>query len=277
MIVEIQQVHNKANNSYKCYCGGENICDVLSPGQIGKNEYYFNFKNTGKKLRLYFNVYDKSFGKGIKERFTMHILEEDNCIGGITGSMQKGEYGAYDVEYRGIKYTSYVFEGREKEDDYLCVYDAMNILVAEIRRVKHLKDYYDYYTAFTKQEELQELLCLLAVHIDFLIFNHNRTSDGSYGAYGYRKAADYYDADFIKEIAYQEGYDLSRKEPRLLEQRRIGVSLEDVQTNAIDIEVCEEAVDKQKKYGIFYKICFYGLSFIIGFNIVKSIILWIFT
>lgn len=263
MIIEIQQI-SKTDDGYKCFCAGENICDVFSPKQAGKAEYFLHFKRTDKHLTLYWNTLDKTYGKSIKERFTMHILEDKKLVGGIVGSDRKGEQGVYDVEYNGQKYISYMWDGG-KGDDYLCVYDECKTMVAEIRRTKFPQHNYDYYVAFTEKDDLEELLCLLAVHIDFLVFNHASYKDEAYGSYGYREGANYYNEDYVKQIAVREGFDLDKRDAGIFTQNEQNASLE--------VNASDEAKEKQKKRKKYNKaICIIG-ALIIFYNIIKAIML----
>ena len=152
MIIEIQQI-DRQDDSYKCYRNGENICDVFCPRQLGKSEYLFDFFNSGRRFKLYFNVQDTSFGNSIKDRFTMRILEGDKCVGKIVGSDKPGEYGIYHVEYNGQRYISYMAD-ITNDDDYLCIYTEEQVLVAEIRRTKYPFRDYDYYVAFAESDAL---------------------------------------------------------------------------------------------------------------------------
>lgn len=258
MIIEIQQI-NRKDDSYKCYLNNESYCDVSSMRQLGKNEYFFQFFHSGKQVKLYFNPKDTSLGNSMKDRFTTWILQDNNCIGKIVGSDKMGEYGVYHVEYGGKKYTSYVADVTQ-DDDYLCIYTEEQTLIAEIRRTKYPYRDYDYYVAFIDSDEVEELVCLLAVHIDFFVFNNTGSMDeGTYGSYAYIKGEDYHSAEFVKRIAAQDNFDLSKKVKK------------EILTEDTEVTVDEEVAKKKKRnktYNWIIYIAFIGIF-------VYSILRWL--
>lgn len=248
MIIEIQQV-DLGENSYKCYIKGENICDVYKPYQLkGVCEHFFEFFQTGKQMRLYFCKYEKTYGKTLKDRFTTRIFDGEELVGSMVGD--EDEYDVFNIEYYGAKYILYLVYMGRGEPDYICIYDEAKQLVGEIRRTWMPKDEYDYYVAFTRDDSLMELMCLAAVFIDNMEFNHaGNLHEMEYTSHGCRQGYKYHNADFVNYIAAEEGFDLSK---------RMLASLEEIME--LPVYKSTEAQAKSKEYeeksGIeFFKFC----------------------
>lgn len=233
MILEIQQFSNGANLSYKCYRNGQAICDVISPFENNQRYFYFNFTQKQKKMEMRYTPGDKSFGKDFQTRHIKRIYDDQELIGSI---VNRKEYGAFDVDYRGRKFLVYNVEYA----GVCCqvVLDEKECVVAEIKRYLKPRNYKDHYTAFSDMEELEALLCMLAVNIDFVEYREN--GGDLLVTHGCPGAEKYYDEEFIKRIAIQEGYDLNQ-EPEA-----------PVQPPVWDIP--KEAQDKKDRHDLFLKI-----------------------
>lgn len=214
MIIEIQQYKKGDHGSYKCTRDGQGVCDVCNEYA----EYFLHFLKTGKDLKLYFNRFNNPYakGKGLFAHLAVYFIENDEAVGSIL--MDANLYGAYDVEYRGRKFRSYVLDAADGQ--YLCVENGAGELVAEIRR--HPKPYYhlDYYVGFAEdtgyesEELLEELICLLAIHIDFWVYNQigQEETSANMEQPGCKEANRHFSREYIERIAAAEGFDMN-KEP----------------------------------------------------------------
>lgn len=217
MIIEIQQYRIGDNSSYKCTRDGRDICDVWRARQLDKDEYFLRFLKTGKDLKLYFSRMNNPYakGKGFLARFAVYIIENGESVGSIL--MDPHLYGAYDVEYRGRKFRSYVLDAIEGQ--CLCVENEAGTLIAEIGR--HPKPYYhrDYYVGFAEdtgcesEELLQELICLLAIHIDLMVYDQigQEETSANMEQPGCKEAYQHFSKEFIERIAADESFNLNRE------------------------------------------------------------------
>lgn len=236
MIIEIQQYAAGSNLSYKCFRGGEEICDVMSPAEAGQRFFYFHFFREQKEIQMRYTPRDKTHGKDFRTRHAKWLYQNQQRIGSI---VSRKEYGAFDVDFRGRKLTVYNAEF----GDVCCqiVLDEAGNVVAEIKR--HLRPYRqkDHYTAFCNDEELGELMCVLAVHIDFVEYRETYGGEpvGTSGCIG---ASQYYDEEFIKRIVAAEGYDLEKEPDPVAEQIEWNHSQEAVQKKTRDRKARETAI-----------------------------------
>lgn len=219
MIIEIQQLTTAGEKTYKCFDKEGTFCDVYSPYQL--REYYFEFLRTGKQVQLLWRNKDVSVWKDPAAHLTMRIMENGAEIGGMVadeacvtfekGGRHHGMPGVYHISYWDRTYDVYI-ESVPHDEDYICIFDRNHILQAEIRRTKFPYMEYDYYVAFSEDEQLKELVCMVAVYLDFMIFNHKGDMDeGNYSLYSVPDGKHYHDAGYVQRIAEQEGFDLEKK------------------------------------------------------------------
>lgn len=225
MIIEIQQLTRGVEKTYKCFDREGTFCDVYSPYQKEK-EYFFKFLRTGKQVQLLWGNKDVSVWKNPAAHLTMRIIENGVEIGGMVADeacvtfeksgRHHGMRGVYHITYWDRTYDVYI-ESVPHDEDYICIYDRNHILQAEIRRTKFPYMEYDYYVAFSEDEQLKELVCMVAVYIDFMIFNHSCDMDeGNYSLYSVTDGRHYHDAGYVQRIAEREGFDMEKKIDRTM-------------------------------------------------------------
>ena len=167
MIVDIVQTKTNFNMEWKANTKGKEIAVGVAPFIKGKFQVQIDYEK-GRKIDLYYNPLDTTWGTKMTDRLSFKIFEANELIGKIVGATKKTgflkAYAYYDVTFEGKQYYAYEV-GFGSKGLYLCIYRDEQ-LIAIIDKALKVVNFKDTYKAFIKNDSDFDIVILFTIYYD---------------------------------------------------------------------------------------------------------------
>ena len=213
MICRLKQFKTSFNMSWKVWNKNEILCNVESPFETSNYTIYFAFSN-GDKYRMYYNPFDKSFGKKIEDRLSFKIFDpNESLIGKFVGRTHKtgkfiGGYQFYELNLYDKQYIGYEV-GRGRQGVALCLY-LNNELIGIIDKNTTVINFQDDYNIYLTDSKYLEIATLFDIYYDSTKFSDVGeialySQKETYMVTTNKELKNKYDPNFISRIKAMDG------------------------------------------------------------------------
>lgn len=167
MIVDIVQTKTNFNMEWRASSNEQEIAIGIAPFIKGKFQVQIDY-NKGRKIDLYYNPLDTTWGTKLSDRLSFKIFEDSELIGKLVGATKKigllKSYAYYDASFEGEQYYAYEV-GFGSKGLYLCIYKNEE-LIAIVDKALKVINFKDTYRAYIKNKADFDIVMLFTIYYD---------------------------------------------------------------------------------------------------------------